>query len=304
MKDFPLMIPFSDSIGCVHLICLQLIGECTPTVLTVELGYFFDADADAGHLSADITEVNAESMLSSADTAVLTTPHQRFSTLPTVWLMVLEGLLLIIFEVAVFAFPFALTKKITRGHYPQFSLLAMFHSGLWLIVAIIDGTLQFYHRLSRNHGYLKCYRKTRHIRRVPFYCLSTGNAAMLLMLGIYDTVPTKVLKPYHYVEIFASIEVAVCLPCIIYYIVYVAKFNKRRPFPDLDEENVLNCGAPYNSEIITGASRDADYLDDILEKQADMIRYLQQHNIKLGKRLLKLSHRSNIAESPVPIQNV
>ena len=49
--------------------------------------------------------------------------------------------------------------------------------------------------------------------------------------------------------------------------------------------------------------RDADYVDDILEKQADMIRYLQQHNVKLGKRLLKLSHGSNVPESPIPIQN-
>ena len=35
--------------------------------------------------------------------------------------------------------------------------------------------------------------------------------------------------------------------------------------------------------------RDNDYLDEVLEKQADMIRYLQQHNANLGKRLMKLT---------------
>lgn len=34
--------------------------------------------------------------------------------------------------------------------------------------------------------------------------------------------------------------------------------------------------------------RDGEYLDDVLEKQADMIRYLQQHNANLGRRLMNL----------------
>lgn len=48
-----------------------------------------------GQISADVNEISPESMLSSADTTVLTTPHDRFTPLPTVWLMVLEGLLLV-----------------------------------------------------------------------------------------------------------------------------------------------------------------------------------------------------------------
>lgn len=43
--------------------------------------------------------------------------------------------------------------------------------------------------------------------------------------------------------------------------------------------------------------RENDYLDEVLEKQADMIRYLQQHNANLGKRLMKLTaqqSRSNL----------
>lgn len=35
--------------------------------------------------------------------------------------------------------------------------------------------------------------------------------------------------------------------------------------------------------------RDEDYLDDVLEKQADLIRYLKEHNAHLGRKILKLT---------------
>ena len=34
--------------------------------------------------------------------------------------------------------------------------------------------------------------------------------------------------------------------------------------------------------------RDGEDLDELLERQADMIRYLQQHNANLGRRILEL----------------
>ena len=36
------------------------------------------------------------------------------------------------------------------------------------------------------------------------------------------------------------------------------------------------------------APRDGEDLDELLERQADMIRYLQQHNANLGRRILEL----------------
>ena len=35
-------------------------------------------------------------------------------------------------------------------------------------------------------------------------------------------------------------------------------------------------------------TRDGEDLDELLERQADMIRYLQQHNTNLGRRILEL----------------
>ncbi len=38
--------------------------------------------------------------------------------------------------------------------------------------------------------------------------------------------------------------------------------------------------------------RDQDCLDEVLEKQAEMIRYLQQHNSNLGKRIVEMTQQN------------
>lgn len=38
--------------------------------------------------------------------------------------------------------------------------------------------------------------------------------------------------------------------------------------------------------------RDGEDLDELLERQADMIRYLQQHNANLGRRILELQSQA------------
>ena len=40
--------------------------------------------------------------------------------------------------------------------------------------------------------------------------------------------------------------------------------------------------------FLCSLTRDNEGLDDILEKQAEMIRYLQQHNTNLGKRIVEI----------------
>lgn len=39
--------------------------------------------------------------------------------------------------------------------------------------------------------------------------------------------------------------------------------------------------------------RDETFMDDVMEKQADLIRYLKEHNAHLGKKILKLTAELN-----------
>lgn len=43
--------------------------------------------------------------------------------------------------------------------------------------------------------------------------------------------------------------------------------------------------------------RDDSYSDQVLERQADMIRYLKQHNVQLGKRLLALTEENSMLKA-------
>ena len=45
--------------------------------------------------------------------------------------------------------------------------------------------------------------------------------------------------------------------------------------------------------------RDENYSDQVLEKQADMIRYLKQHNSQLGKRILAITAENNAMKSQI-----
>ena len=45
--------------------------------------------------------------------------------------------------------------------------------------------------------------------------------------------------------------------------------------------------------------RDENYSDQVLEKQADMIRYLKQHNSQLGKRILAITAENNALKSQI-----
>ena len=45
--------------------------------------------------------------------------------------------------------------------------------------------------------------------------------------------------------------------------------------------------------------RDQDGLDQVLEKQTEMIRYLQQHNSILGKKIVEMTQQMQVLESRV-----
>jgi len=44
----------------------------------------------------------------------------------------------------------------------------------------------------------------------------------------------------------------------------------------------------FHPSLFSLSPRDGEDLDELLERQADMIRYLQQHNANLGRRILEL----------------
>lgn len=77
------------------------------------------------------------------------------------------------------------------------------------------------------------------------------------------------------------------LTCLVIYTVKISNFNRAKPRPDIIEEEKMYA---YPSHITSEVGfRENSSLEEIVEKQGDVIEYLQRHNALLSKRLLALT---------------
>lgn len=71
------------------------------------------------------------------------------------------------------------------------------------------------------------------------------------------------------------------------------KFNVSRKSPDINKEMDRPVFLP--SQLKDLGYKDSSYVNNVLENQADMIRYLQERNQKLTQKLFELTEKSNSA---------
>ncbi|XP_062333800.1 transmembrane protein 192 [Osmerus eperlanus] len=156
--------------------------------------------------------------------------------------------------------------------------------GLWLLVLLFNVCVQHHHSSARNRGYLRFYRDTRGLKHLPVTVHSTGNVAVLVALCV-DLQPT--VKVYVLLSIL-GLELLVSLPCLVIYTVRVMRFNRERAAPDISQEEQSH---PYSHTSLPTETgfREGSNLEEVVEKQADLIEYLKQHNTLLSKRLLNLT---------------
>ncbi|XP_045073751.1 transmembrane protein 192 [Coregonus clupeaformis] len=162
------------------------------------------------------------------------------------------------------------------------SLVAMGKVCVWLCVLLFGVCVQHHHSRVRSRGYLRFYRETRTLKHLPLIIHSAGNAAVLVVLSA-DLSEAEHLPVYLLLGIL-GLELLVSLPCLIIYTVRVVRFNRERAGPDISQDEQSNS---YNTTE-TGF-REGSSLEEVVEKQADLIDYLKQHNTLLSKRLLNMT---------------
>ncbi|XP_069487481.1 transmembrane protein 192 [Ambystoma mexicanum] len=158
---------------------------------------------------------------------------------------------------------------------------------MWLLQFILERYMQHHHRKARSRGYLCLYRATRHLKTLPLLVHSTGNAALLLILSTQLSFSVQ-RSLYVYVILgVLGLELLATLLCMSVYTVKIGKFNRAMPRPDIIEEEKLQTYPHHvNAEI---GFRDGTSLDEVVEKQGDVIEYLQRHNAILSRRLLAMA---------------
>ncbi|XP_054460593.1 transmembrane protein 192 isoform X2 [Anoplopoma fimbria] len=155
---------------------------------------------------------------------------------------------------------------------------------LWVLVLLFTGCVQHHHSQARSRGYLRFYRQTQGLKHLPLTVHSAGNVMLLVVLAVRLS-PN--VQTYMLLSVL-GLELLVAMPCLVYYTVQVMRFNRERAAPDVSqEEHSLTysvTGLPRETGFREGSS-----LQDVVEKQADLIEYLKQHNTLLSKRLLNLT---------------
>ncbi|XP_061586824.1 transmembrane protein 192 [Cololabis saira] len=155
---------------------------------------------------------------------------------------------------------------------------------LWVLVLLFTGCVQHHHNQVRSRGYLQFYRQTQRLKQLPLTIHSAGNVFLLVLMGtrLPQTVHTYMLLSV------LGLELLVAVPCLLFYTVKVMQFNSQRAAPDVSQEELSHNYSVTSLPTETGF-RGGSSLEEVVEKQADLIEYLKQHNTLLSKRLLNLT---------------
>lgn len=243
---------------------------------------------------------------SIGSTVIRQRSHDPFKSIWTGYISMIELAILVLYTVACFIDVLGL-EATYHFEYTVFnnkiSFYSLLHVFLWFLVLIFDRIVQHSHQKIRRRGYLKLYLRLRNIRRIPFTVYSFGIAFLLLIFTLERQL-TSYLNDTAFsfdylIVIVAGCEVIISSFALMYYILITLKFNCNKPIPDTignDSDMVVPFLSPPPD---IGFSRDdeTENVEELLDKQADMIRYLKAHNANLGRKIIELQ---NLRPQPQP----
>ncbi|XP_073500503.1 transmembrane protein 192 [Phyllobates terribilis] len=240
--------------------------------------------------STDIEYLLNAPLLPSHKLYVDTRP--KFRPVPTVCVSVLLLLIQVVFValtcVAVFFCVFNGEEEICKQYIAPFNLsttVVIAKVLLWLLHVVNERYIQHQHCRAKGRGYLKLYWSVRHLKTVPLVTLSTGNAAVLLIISAEDSFGFKNLYLYLILGVLI-LELILSVIFLLMYAVKIYRFNRSMPRPDIIEEEHIHS---YKGHILPGIGfRERSSLEDVIEKQGDTIEYLKQHNAALSVKILAL----------------
>ncbi|KAL2098300.1 hypothetical protein ACEWY4_007507 [Coilia grayii] len=161
---------------------------------------------------------------------------------------------------------------------------------LWVVSYMHQLYMEYHHTTAKRRGYLHFYQQTRVIIPLPLLMQTFGNLFVLLLLVLMAVLEgvKKQLSVYLLLGVL-SLELLLSVIFLLSYIVKVVRFNTEKLGPDINQEDTfhtyLSSGGHAHTE--TGF-RDGSGLEEVVEKQADLIEHLKQHNTVLSKRMLTL----------------
>jgi len=166
-------------------------------------------------------------------------------------------------------------------------------AAFWLVTWLFNYIVKYHHEQLRLNGYHAFHRATETLKSIPLTIVSLWNTVILAvaagMQHYYgDDFSMKCvesyLSPVVYIICFSVAETLVFFAVHGTYINRVVKFNNAQMPPE----------ALQGINTVIGSvglmQRGAD-VTELLEKQADLIHYLRDHNMKLNQKLMQMANQ-------------
>jgi len=177
-----------------------------------------------------------------------------------------------------------------------FSIIVYMHCCIWGVSLVCDSYLRSKHTILNCQGFIDFYQRTKNLRRTSLNVMSAGTLMMLLIsVLVSDYCPDRENCPpgfssHIYLQLIITIETVLIIPVLVFYLKLNNEFHRMKVLPEIQPEDFITSILQTQSTTEIG-HRDNGPVEDIVEKQSDMIRYLKTYNTYLTKKVLKLSEQ-------------
>lgn len=183
------------------------------------------------------------------------------------------------------------------------------HCAYWLIIMLTDHFVKAKHHKLRIYGYLDFYQSTYQQIRTPLFIASLWITCYLLLAVIlhhthkvnYEQYcrASEWFTPLNYIVLLTTVELTIIISVYIHYIKKVSRFNRLRPPADVAREE---WSSSFTQDTYAGSSEVGCYhrrsnLEELLEMQADLIRYLRDRNDKFCHAIMLLTTQRRLPET-------
>ncbi|CAF3304157.1 unnamed protein product [Rotaria socialis] len=253
-----------------------------------------------GGISFDDRSFTGADEVTQENTPLIDSIDQPYRPIRTTGFIVIHILLTMAFMASIVLFPSTIcvdnsynNTTVKCNHHSGYNIALYIHAGAYMINLGFDRLYHHYQDLSRLDGYLEFYRQTRNLRRTPLFIISTGNAILVALIELLENFRNDLVKlsvklyPWHFLVMLSSIEVLIILIALLWYLVLTIKFNQKRARPDATHDDLLSSFVTSQTSANEIGFRDETYRENVLEKQADLIRYLRERNELLGRLVLQ-----------------
>lgn len=244
----------------------------------------------------DTTYFGNSETLDDRDLQPILGHYGSFKPLKTILPFAAHTLYIFVLQVMSIIFTFSHPDQNCLEYY----IIIYTHSGLWFLTLLVDQIARMKHHDLRVNGYLEFYKTTHVHHSLPFYVVSLWSTVIILIQTVMQQfyadnfkhicVKSQNLSPISYLCAFVTVEFCVLLGINLTYIISVNKFNKMKLPPDVQRDEWSSAANPETiqpDEI--GYRRCGDKFYNFIEKQADLIRHLQEYNEKLSEKIVLLN---------------